>query len=194
MPRVKQFDEKEVLKKAMEVFWKKGFYATSMQELVDGMGINRASLYDTFGSKEELFDQAFKLYQQENQEKIRAFLFSQQPVQRGILRLFEKAIDGALRDPDTKGCFVVNATTEMVSTDCTMHTMLTENRLDFEQLFYDYLQAGSARGEITPEKDLKAIAALIFTLYNGVMVLTKVNRKKEELMAAVRAGITILEK
>lgn len=193
MPRVKQFNEEEVLKKAMEVFWKKGFYATSMQELVAGMGINRASLYDTFGSKEELFDRAFKLYREDNQAKIRAFLFSQKPVQKGILMLFEKAIDNALQDPDAKGCFVVNATTELVSKDCNLQTVLSKNRLDFEQLFYDYLQEGVSRGEIAPDKDLKSIASLIFTLYNGLMVLTKVNPNKTELMAAVRAGLHVLD-
>lgn len=193
MPRIKQFNEEEALKKAMEVFWKKGFYATSMQELVDGMGINRASLYDTFGSKEELFDRAFRLYREANQAKIRDFLFGIQPVQHGILRLFEQAIDGALQDPDAKGCFVVNATTELVDRDCTMASILQDNRLDFEQLFRDYLREGVKRGEISPDKDLKSIASLIFTLYNGVMVLSKINRNKPELMAAVRTGLEVLE-
>lgn len=193
MPRVKQFCEEDVLKKAMEIFWKKGFYATSMQELVDGMGINRASLYDSFGSKEELFDRAFRLYQRENQGRVREFLLSHRPVQKGFLRLFESAIDGALRDPDAKGCFVVNATVEMVTQECALYSVLRDNRIDFEQLFLDYLQEGLTRGEISPEKDLKAIAALIFTLYNGVMVLSKINPNKAELMAATRTGLQVLD-
>lgn len=193
MPRVKQFCEEDVLKKAMEIFWKKGFYATSMQELVDGMGINRASLYDSFGSKEELFDRAFRLYQRENQGMIREFLFSHRPVQKGFLSLFGFAIDGALRDPDAKGCFVVNATVEMVTQECALYSVLRDNRIDFEQLFLDYLQEGLTRGEISPEKDLKAIAALIFTLYNGVMVLSKINPNKAELMAAIRTGLQVLD-
>ena len=59
MPRTKQFNEEEILKKAMELFWEKGFHATSIQDLVAHLGINRASLYDTFGGKEELFKKAF---------------------------------------------------------------------------------------------------------------------------------------
>ena len=54
MPRVKQFNEDEVLNKAMELFWKKGYNATSMQDIVDYLGINRASLYSTFGGKKNL--------------------------------------------------------------------------------------------------------------------------------------------
>jgi TetR/AcrR family transcriptional repressor of nem operon len=193
MPRVKQFSEEEVLQKAVEVFWKKGFSATSMQELVEGMGINRASIYDTFGCKEALFERALKLYREESISRIRAFLFSYHPVQKGMEKLFEKAIDNAHQDPDSKGCFVVNTTTELSTTDCSLHTVLTNNRLEFEQLFFDYLQEGVARGEIAPDKDIKSVAALIFALYSGLMVLTKVNRNKSELMAAVRAGLQVLD-
>ena len=64
MPRTKQFDEKEVLKNAMELFWEKGFHATSIQDLVSHLGINRASLYDTYGGKDELFNTAFETYRQ----------------------------------------------------------------------------------------------------------------------------------
>ena len=62
MPRVKSFDEKEVLDKAIHLFWKQGYTATSIQDLVTHLGINRASLYDTFGDKEELFKKAFEQY------------------------------------------------------------------------------------------------------------------------------------
>jgi TetR/AcrR family transcriptional repressor of nem operon len=54
MPRVKLFDENEVLNKAMNLFWKQGYSATSIQDLVSHLGINRASLYDTYGDKEKL--------------------------------------------------------------------------------------------------------------------------------------------
>lgn len=192
MPRVKQFNEEQVLEKAMEVFWKKGYNGSSMQELVDGMGINRASIYDTFGSKEELFERAFEIYREKNLARIRNFLFSQQPVQHGLLLMFEKAIDQAIQDPDTKGCFVVNATTEMVKPDCTITSMLNKNRIDFEIIFYEYLREGVSRGELGAEKDLKSIAALIYTLYSGIMVLAKVNQNKADLMAAVRAGLHII--
>ena len=192
MPRVKQFNEEQVLEKAMEVFWKKGYNGSSMQELVEGMGINRASIYDTFGSKEELFERAFEIYREKNLARIRNFLFSQQPVQHGLLLMFEKAIDQAIQDPDTKGCFVVNATTEMVKPDCTITSMLNKNRIDFEIIFYEYLREGVSRGELGAEKDLKSIAALIYTLYSGIMVLAKVNQNKPDLMAAVRAGLHII--
>ena len=60
MARKKQFEEHEILTKATDLFWKQGFHATSIQDLVNHLKINRASLYDTFGGKEELFNKAFR--------------------------------------------------------------------------------------------------------------------------------------
>ncbi|MEJ0106748.1 MAG: helix-turn-helix domain-containing protein [Bacteroidota bacterium] len=60
MARTKVFDEQMVLDKAMNLFWQKGYNATSAQDLVNGLSISRSSLYDTFGDKHSLFVKALK--------------------------------------------------------------------------------------------------------------------------------------
>ena len=62
MARTKDFDEDEVLDKAMYLFWNQGYNGTSMQDLVDGLGISRSSLYDTFGDKHSLFIKTLENY------------------------------------------------------------------------------------------------------------------------------------
>src|SRR3954451_354792 len=62
MARTKEFDVDLALERTMQVFWAKGFEATSAQDLVDALGINRSSLYATFGSKAELYRRALALY------------------------------------------------------------------------------------------------------------------------------------
>ena len=71
MPRVKLFDQNEVLTKAMNLFWKQGYAATSVQDLVQHLGINRASLYDTFGDKDQLFKKSFELYRKQNKDGLK---------------------------------------------------------------------------------------------------------------------------
>ena len=193
MPRTKQFDEDKVLDKAVEVFWRKGFHATSMQELVDHMGINRASLYDTFGGKEALFEKAFQRYRERSRQNIADFLNSHASVRDGLMRLFERTIEHAVVDPDAKGCFVVNAKTELAAGDQNFCHTLNRNREDLEQLFHHYLQSGVDRGEISPDKDLRTIASLLFTLYNGIMVLIKIDPDREKLLRTVRAGLNVLD-
>ena len=74
MARTKAFDTEEVLDRALRVFWRNGYEGTSMQDLVDGMQINRASIYDTFGNKEALYLRALQRYQNQNQDQLQQLL------------------------------------------------------------------------------------------------------------------------
>lgn len=192
MARTKLFDQDETLKKAMELFWKKGYHATSMQDLVSGLGISRSSLYDTYGGKEELFNQAFALYRQQSGKAIQQVLEKPSTVKEKLLAFFEHNIDNTLQDEDVKGCFVVNSTTELIPGESPLKEVIRINRKESEQMLFNYLQKGVDAGEIAPEKDLKAIAAMLFTLSNGLQVIAKTKPEKEELMNVVRTALNVL--
>lgn len=193
MPRVKLFNEEEVLSKAIQLFWKKGFHATSIQDLVDFLGINRASLYDTFGDKRLLFDKAFQQYRKTGTENIQSLLKEHAHVKEGLRKLFESAIDESVSDLDRKGCFVVNTTTELLPGDMLLQEALEENKRTFEKILYDYLEKGVSNKEIDPDKDLLAIAGLLFTLYSGLKVIAKVEPDKKKLLASVNAALALLD-
>ena len=72
----------------MCLFWRNGFHATSMQDLVSYLGINRASIYDTYGGKKELFDKAFEHYRTTNRKQLLDFLESQESVKEGFKKGF----------------------------------------------------------------------------------------------------------
>lgn len=193
MPRVKLFDESEVLTKAMNLFWKQGYAATSVQDLVSHLGINRASLYDTFGDKEQLFKKSFELYRKNNIEGLKQFFDTHNNVREGFARLFENAIEEAINDEDRKGCFVVNTTTELVPNDDSIAVTLEDNKSDFENIFFEYLQKGKDVGQITTNKDLRSIAALFYTLYNGLRVVSKVRPNKKKLSETVEVALSLLD-
>ncbi len=192
MPRNKQFDEQQVLEKAMELFWKKGYNGTSIQDLVEHLGINRASLYDTYGGKDALFEKTFEYYQQINAQKTKELLAQTPSVKEGLRNLFGLLIEQAVKDADKKGCFVVNTTTELIPNDEKWLPVLNRNRKTFENLFFQHLQRGVAQGEISPDKDLKSIAALLFALNNGLQVVAKINPSKIDLMKIAEAGMQVL--
>ena len=193
MPRVKLFDENEVLAKAMNLFWKKGYAATSVQDLINHLGINRASLYDTFGDKEQLFKKSFELYRKNNIEGLKQFFDSQKNVRKGFERLFENAIEEAVNDQDRKGCFVVNTTTELVPNDDSIAVILENNKSDFENMFFEYLQKGKEAGQIKTDKELKSIAALFYTLYNGLRVVSKVQPNAKNLTDTINIALSVLD-
>lgn len=193
MPRVKQFDEELVLKKAVSLFWQKGFNATSVQDLVDHLGINRASLYDTFGDKNQLFDKAFQSYRAQTLHNLTQFFAAQQSIKKGFESLLTRAVDDLLKDPTSKGCFVVNITTELATHDPKVHAILVENKLAIEQLFLDFLNKGVESGEISPDKPLAALANLLFVLYNGLNVVGKIQQNREQMIGAIQSALSILD-
>lgn len=193
MPRVKLFDEKEVLCKAMNLFWKQGYAATSVQDLVSHLGINRASLYNTYGDKEQLFKKSFELYRKTNIEKLNQFFLSRPDVKKGFSELFDIAIQEAVLDKDNKGCFVVNITTELIPKDEKILDILEENKRVFEMIFYDYLKKGQESGQLHTQQDLKSLASFFFTIYNGIQVVSKVRPNKNELLASVNVALSLLD-
>ncbi|QTN39779.1 TetR/AcrR family transcriptional regulator [Cryomorphaceae bacterium] len=193
MPRVKLFDEQQTLERAMNLFWKQGYSATSVQDLVDHLGINRASIYDTFGDKEQLFLKSFENYRKTNSAFIAQFFEDEPQVKQGFYKLFEMAVDQSLSDAEKKGCFVVNTTTELIPGDERISRILEENRISFEQLFEEYLQKGVSQGQIPEGKDLKATASLLFTYYSGLRVVSKVNPSKSDLMNSVKVILSVLD-
>jgi len=193
MPRVKLFDENEVLEKAIEMFWKKGYHATSIQDLVTFLGINRGSLYDTYGGKKELFDKAFQQYRTVNINGVSSFFESQNNVKQGFRTLFEMGIKESIADQDKKGCFVVNTTTELIPGESELLNTLQENKKMFETIFYNFLLKGQLNGEISKSKNIKIISHLFFTFYNGLKVIAKVQSDPKELLASVDEILSLLD-
>jgi len=193
MPRVKLFDKNEVLNKATELFWKKGYHATSIQDLVNFLGINRGSLYDTFGGKKELFNQAFQIYRTNNANGITAFFDRQQEVKKGFRKLFEMGINDSITDKDQKGCFVVNTTTELIPGEAEMMQLIQDNKKVFEGIFYAFLLKGQQSGELPLGINIKNISSLFYTFYSGLKVVAKVETNPKDLMNSVDEILLLLD-
>ncbi|MFT5602274.1 MAG: TetR/AcrR family transcriptional repressor of nem operon [Flavobacteriales bacterium] len=192
MPRVKLFDENKILSKAMNLFWKQGYSATSVQDLVSHLGINRASLYDTFGNKKQLFKKSFELYRKSNFEGLIQYFQSRPNVKKGFSELFNIAIQEAVLDKDSKGCFAVNTTTELIPNDESLLEILENNKRDVKRLFYEYLKKGQESGQFKTNQDLKSLASLFFTIYNGIRVVSKVRPNKKELSGSIDVALSLL--
>ncbi|MEO0339700.1 MAG: TetR/AcrR family transcriptional regulator, partial [Bacteroidota bacterium] len=112
MARLKAFDETEVLNKAVQLFWHRGFNNTSYSQIVKHLGINRSSIYDTYGNKEALFIAALKHYLKSSHggkspsfEEPRALIDS----------FFQEKLEAIRIDKNKKGCFAVNCTVELAA-------------------------------------------------------------------------------
>ncbi|MEM1322777.1 MAG: TetR/AcrR family transcriptional regulator [Bacteroidota bacterium] len=193
MPRTKEFDEAVVLQKAIELFWKKGYHATSIQDLVSHLGINRASLYNSFGDKKSLFNKAMKGYQQQNQSEIQQLLDSQLPVKEFIRLFLYRVIKQSVNDPDCKGCFVVNATIELAPLDEFISGFASDNFAGFSVLFSNLILKGQEQGEIAADKNPLALARFFFSTTNGLQVLVKLRPGREALTDIIETALSVLD-
>lgn len=193
MPRVKQFDQQEVLEKAMNLFWIKGYHATSIQDLVDHLNINRASLYDTYGGKKELFEKALDHYMSIHQRQNEILLKNGGTAKDTIRQLLELAVKETLSDKDRKGCFVVNTTTELAACDAAVNERVLVNQRQFVDLFQSLIIRGQAQGEISSEKTPRALALSMYVIFTGLRVVGKAYLSRKDLKSIVEPILTILD-
>ena len=112
MARPREFDEEEVIDKAVEVFWAKGYEATSMQDLIDAMGIQRGSLYGTFGGKQNLFLKSLKRYSVTVVKKLLEILESKPSAVESIELFFSQLVEHLLTAGELRSCLVTNSAIE----------------------------------------------------------------------------------
>jgi TetR/AcrR family transcriptional repressor of nem operon len=178
-----------VLQKATELFCKKGYNATGIQDLVEHLDINRASLYRAFGDKKSLYIKALNQYKKEGLSKMTAHFEAQKSIKEGFRSLLRNAI---LLPNCTKGCFTTNSTAELSPADPEILSTVQAHLQVVIGLFSNYLKKGQANKEIADNKDISSIATLFFTLYNGLNVIGKTESEKTILLASIDTAISIL--
>ena len=173
MPWEKQFDVDAALGRAMEAFWSQGYEATSTQDLLDRMGINRGSLYDTFGSKRALFLKALKHYQATYQgPKVAAAAQGRTP-RETIGALFDGLVAEALGDGGRCGCLLVNTALELAPHDADIAGIVAAGLRDIEAFFRETIETGQQVGEIPGSVDAAEVARALLGLMVGLRVLAR---------------------
>src|SRR5579871_2078456 len=117
MARIKEFDTNEALDKAIDLFWDKGYNACSMQDIVEGLGLSRSSIYETFGDKRQLFLEALKKYQRAALEAMEKDINAASDVREVLKQIFGSILPGNQNCSLEKGCFMVNSAIELAPHD-----------------------------------------------------------------------------
>ncbi|MBT1701794.1 TetR/AcrR family transcriptional regulator [Fulvivirgaceae bacterium PWU20] len=179
MARAKVFDEQFILDKAMNLFWQKGYNGTSAQDLVDGLGISRSSMYDTFGDKHSLFVMALKQYQKERIDPVIKQAATVTDVEGYIRDIFEFVKGEALQEDRGKGCFFVNSAVELAPVDEEVADILNTIMYDFENAICSVIKKGQGLGIFTNQYAARSLARFIFNSLNGLRVTSKFDANKK---------------
>lgn len=192
MPRTKCFNREEALEKAIGAFWAKGYEATSVQDLVECMGINRGSLYDTFGDKHKLFLEALDRYGQGSQLRIETLRQPGDP--REILTRFMYVfMQKQVSDPARRGCFLTNSAVELSSRDDECAERIKIFFEDMEDGFRDLIARGQQEGIFKSKREAASLASFFVGVLQGIRVIGKVNPDEEVLRPMVDVALTVLD-
>ncbi|MBD0674444.1 TetR/AcrR family transcriptional regulator [Streptomyces sp. CBMA156] len=172
MARTKEFDPDAALQAALELFWQRGYEATSMADLVERLGIARASIYATFGSKHELYLRALERYCEQS-DSARLLDLSQSgpalPAVRAMIRQYAAA-DGQER---LVGCFVTNTAVELAPHDPAASRRVEASLDRLETLLTAALVRAAAQGELPAGREPRALARMLVVLLQGIRVVGK---------------------
>lgn len=192
MARHKEFNREAALIKAMETFWRSGYEGTSMQDLVESMGINRGSLYDTFKDKRSLFLEAVTYYEATVIDSLVKSLEASSASKQTIIDYFNGLIDHIEADPEHRGCLITNTAIELCAHDPEAEKRINSNFKRIEQAFYQALLKGQSQGEISPDQDLHALARFLTCNLQGLRVMSRVNPNPKTLQDVVQVIVSVL--
>jgi TetR/AcrR family transcriptional repressor of nem operon len=192
MARTKEFDADEVLNKAIALFWDKGYNGCSMQDIVDGLGLSRSSIYETFQDKRQLFLEALKKYQREGMEELAKNLDSAADIRQALVNIFESSLPEDLNEPLKKGCFMVNTATELTAHDSEIAAIVEANRVGVEDILCKAIKKGQRNGQISSTLDARAMARFFFATLSGIRVTASSGADRRTLKDIIKVTLSVL--
>lgn len=192
MPRPKEFDPEIALRKAVEVFWHRGYEAASVSDLVAAMGINRFSLYNTFGGKQDLFHKALDCYRDDIITGWLAVLEQPGAGVEAIRKYFEVSVEAVLSKQGSRGCLMTNSMIELGPHHSGTRRKLKAHLDRMERAFYNAILAGKENGEITRDQDPRALARYLVGCSQGLGVMAKVSPDRKTLKDYVSVILSAL--
>jgi TetR/AcrR family transcriptional repressor of nem operon len=193
MARPKEFNKDDVVDKAINVFWSKGFEATSMQDLVNAMGINRGSIYDTFGNKAGLFDVAISRYQIDAPSQRLLNNANTGNPREEIEYYFNSLLDKHNCSNGQRGCLITNSIAELANRKEGIATHFKTYFRNLEDALYTLIKRGQETGEITPWREARALARSLLASAQGLTVVSKVNPGQETLSDIATTAVSLLD-
>jgi len=193
MARPREFEREEVVTKALAVFWRQGYQATSVQDLVEATGLNRGSLYDTFGDKHGLFLAVVEHYRTTVTARRLARLEEPGLAREKIAKFFTDVIEFSVGEGRLLGCLMTNSAIELAPHDRDTRLAVAANMGAMEATFRRVLARAKKEGELAADKSPADLARFLTATANGLRVMAKVTPDRATLRSVVRIALQALE-
>jgi TetR/AcrR family transcriptional regulator, transcriptional repressor for nem operon len=195
MPRHKEFDPETCLEQVMHLFWQKGYQDTSMADLVQQSGVQRYSLYETFGGKQELFQRSLALYLNTVISQ-RFILFERkkpEPSMAEIKQFFGQFIELLNHPASSSGCLIINTAVEVESHDESVASIVQQYFDRLRQGFDRALRNAKQNSEIAVSTDISQVTEFLVGSVLGLTTYARLPVPRKDVQAFVRGVLATLE-
>ncbi len=192
MPKTETFNRKEVLQKATQIFHKKGYNGTSMQDLVDATSLNRSSIYNSFGSKLNMFLEVLSFYQSYHNTNFSQGIANSYNATEAIETIFELNLNEILNDEDRKGCMIVNCKSEMVNQEPSIKSFMEKNQDRMIAMLEDIVYKGQMEKVFNHKQTASQYALYLFSSIQGLRMTGILNKNNEDLKNLINTVLKVL--
>lgn len=189
MPRPCSFDRDDVVDAALDAFWGSSFAATSTDDLCTATGLSRSSLYNSFGSKADLYQETLRRYAEVKDAERRAYLDGPGTGRERLARLVTDVLNDQQQFADRRACLVVNAAVEVGRDDPVVAGLARDNLQSFRDLLRLLIDAAQRDGSVRDDRSADDYAVLVHATLNGLQVAARVDA---DPAAHTRAADTLL--
>lgn len=193
MARTKNFNQEEVLDKAVQLFWRKGYNETSANDLVKELGLSRSSLYDTYGDKKTLFINSLNRYRKTVVAEMIKIIDNSTDVKSTLKDIFRLIIEQDIEAKIPKGCFIVNSAIELSSYDHEIAKIVELNQLGIEEALEKAIIKGQKNGTVSNIQKATDLAKFFYNSIVGIRVSMKYSKFRTSLDAITKINLSILE-
>lgn len=192
MARPQEFNTAEALRQAMDVFWRNGYEATSMADLLKAMGLSKSSLYAAFGGKRELFLAAFDAYREERGREMHRIL-QEGPARQAIEHFFRKIVTDAENGDSSRGCMSINQAVEMAPRDPEVRSRISRDFAGMEELLTEAIERGQAEASVRSTDNPRDLARLLVLAFPGLQVMVRAGGDRAQLDDTLKLLLSILD-
>ena len=193
MARTKAFDKNEVLHKAMSVFGSMGYEGATLPDLITGLGIARQSLYDTYGTKRDLFLTAVKYYMDRKSLDLQELIDQPGTVIDKVELAFTTMIR-VLVDPDLRReCFIISSAIEQASHDEELAAYMQANTEEVELGFFTMLESGIEQGELGAEVNIRDLSRFLAHERIALVSAAKLGMDEQRLVSIMQIVLSIMK-
>jgi len=190
--RPRAYEPDVALAKALDLFRKDGFAATSLDDLSAATGMNRPSLYGAFGDKRELYIKSYQRYRNDARAAMIEVFRSEQPIRERLKRIFAIALDIYLGGESPRGCFTVMTAASEAVADPDIRAMVLEGFVELDKAFITCFRRAKEKGELSDRADPLVLGHLASATIHTIAIRARARVPRKELEAIVDGAIDVM--